>query len=272
MKRLTFVFIAVLTALILTGCPGVGPETEPDPTTYTVIYNGNESTGGTVPTDSNVYEEGATVTVLDNTGSLVKQDYVFSSWNTKSDGTGVDRAADSTFSIGSTNVILYAKWIDYNLGDTGPAGGLIFYIDEANAFSWDYLEAALVSTEWTSTQWSSSGTLIGGTGTAIGDGITNTTTVAAWLDGDGQTDRAAQLCCDLTEGGYSDWFLPSKNELDLMYTNLYQQGVGDFTVDFYWSSSEFSDIAACRQYFDNFGNQTNTFKFGEFRVRAVRAF
>lgn len=78
-------------------------------TTYTVTYNGNGSTGGTVPTDANEYNSGDLVTVLGNTGSLVKTDCVFDGWNTKADGTGVDYAADDQLNI-TADVTLYAKW------------------------------------------------------------------------------------------------------------------------------------------------------------------
>jgi hypothetical protein len=52
------------------------------PTTFKVTYNGNGNDSGTVPVDSNAYEEGATVTVLGNTGYLSKIGYTFSCWNT----------------------------------------------------------------------------------------------------------------------------------------------------------------------------------------------
>ena len=82
--------------------------TAPTPTTYTVTYDGNANTGGTVPVDSNSYASGATVTVLGNTGSLVKTGYVFSGWNTQADGLGTPYGA--TFSMPAANTTLWAKW------------------------------------------------------------------------------------------------------------------------------------------------------------------
>lgn len=80
--------------------------------TYTVTYNGNGNTGGTAPTDANSpYAASSTVTVLGNTGSLVKTGYTFDGWNTAADGSGTDYAAGGTFSI-SANTTLYAKWAD----------------------------------------------------------------------------------------------------------------------------------------------------------------
>lgn len=81
-------------------------------TNYTVTYNGNGNTGGTAPTDANSpYAASSTVTVLGNTGSLVKTGYTFNGWNTAADGSGTDYAAGGTFSI-SANTTLYAKWAD----------------------------------------------------------------------------------------------------------------------------------------------------------------
>lgn len=79
--------------------------------TYTVTYDGNGSTGGNVPIDSfSPYTESGTVTVLDNTGSLVRTGYTFVGWNTKADGTGTNYAADDTFLMPAENVVLYAQW------------------------------------------------------------------------------------------------------------------------------------------------------------------
>ena len=84
---------------------------DPTPSTYTVTYDGNGKTSGSVPTDANSpYANGATVTVLGNTGSLAKTGYTFTGWNTAADGSGTDYAAGETFSMGTANVTLYAQW------------------------------------------------------------------------------------------------------------------------------------------------------------------
>jgi len=92
--------------------------------TYSVTYNGNGSTGGTVPTDATAYNSGDSVTVLGNTGSLVRTGFTFAGWNTAADGSGTDRAAGATFSI-TTNTTLYAKWTaitpDIVLSSSNPA-------------------------------------------------------------------------------------------------------------------------------------------------------
>ncbi|MFA6506287.1 MAG: hypothetical protein WCT14_09325, partial [Treponemataceae bacterium] len=70
-------------------------------------------------------------------------------------------------------------------------------------------------------------------------------------------------------GGYDDWFLPSKDELNLMYG---QKGViGSFASDYYWSSSEVDNYGAWGQGFAS-GGQYDYYKGSGIRVRAVRTF
>ncbi|MEI8197326.1 MAG: InlB B-repeat-containing protein, partial [Phycisphaerae bacterium] len=81
------------------------------PTTYAMSYNGNGSTGGTAPTDGGTpYNTGgATVTVLGNTGSLVKTGYTFAGWNTAANGSGTSYNTGNTFTIAGATT-LYAQW------------------------------------------------------------------------------------------------------------------------------------------------------------------
>jgi len=78
-------------------------------TVYNVTYNTNNATGGVVPVDNTVYLPSETVTVLGNTGYLVRTGYTFGGWNTKADGSGTTYAAGATFTING-NTTLYAKW------------------------------------------------------------------------------------------------------------------------------------------------------------------
>ncbi|MDR1400245.1 MAG: InlB B-repeat-containing protein [Treponema sp.] len=95
-------------------------------TTYTVMYNGNGNTGGTAPVDSSSpYASGITVTVLGNTGSLVKTGSTFAGWNTAAGGSGTSYAAGARFTINS-NTVLYAQWTTSggNGSDTVTGAGL----------------------------------------------------------------------------------------------------------------------------------------------------
>jgi 6-phosphogluconolactonase (cycloisomerase 2 family) len=100
--------------LLVTACGGGGGGgssiTPPPPATYTVTYNGNANTGGSVPVDSSTYQQGASVTVLGNTGSLVKTGSSFTNWNTVSNGTGTAYTQGQTLTMGTANVTLYAQW------------------------------------------------------------------------------------------------------------------------------------------------------------------
>jgi uncharacterized repeat protein (TIGR02543 family) len=90
----------------------------------TVTYNGNTSTGGTVPTDATSYTSGNTVTVLANTGTLVKAGYAFNDWNTQALGGGTSYAASgaATFTI-IASTTLYAQWTPIGGGGGGGGGG-----------------------------------------------------------------------------------------------------------------------------------------------------
>lgn len=97
------------------------------PALYSVTYNGNSNTGGSVPVDgSSPYVAGSTVTVLGNTGSLVRTSYSFAGWNIAADGTGTNYSPAATFSI-AANTTLYAKWtaVTYQLTVTTSTGGTI---------------------------------------------------------------------------------------------------------------------------------------------------
>jgi len=113
-----------------------------------------------------------------------------------------------------------------------------------------------------------------GTGTAIGTGFSNTDKIIA-QNGAGIT-YAAGLARACEDGGYTDWFLPSRDELNKLYDN--RETIGGFSEDFndnsYWSSSEYESNSgtACFRSFV-YGNQGNTNKNDATKlVRAVRNF
>lgn len=98
----------------------------PGTTTYTVTYNSNGSTGGIAPTDaSSPYDEDDVVTVLGNTGSLVRTGYVFTGWNTAADGSGTAYDPADTFEMPAANVTLYAQWLTTPSAVTATKGGSV---------------------------------------------------------------------------------------------------------------------------------------------------
>ncbi|CAN5185272.1 hypothetical protein BH11PSE11_BH11PSE11_19530 [soil metagenome] len=156
---------------------------------YGVVYNGNGYTGGSVPLDGNMYANGATVTVLGNTGSLVRTGYAFTGWNTAANGSGTSRAPGSTFAMGGGVVVLYAQWspvysVTYN-GNTNSSGSAP--VDAGlyqNGASVTVLGAGtLVKTGYIFTGWN---TAANGSGTAraaassFAMGAANVTLYAQW--------------------------------------------------------------------------------------------
>lgn len=146
-------------------------------------------------------------------------------------------------------------------------GGYVFYLDQASKSG---LVCAADDQSSNST-WCNGANVIltGANGSAVGTGQTNTTAIIA---AQGAGTYAAKLCDDLVLSGYSDWFLPSKDELSLMYENLHKKGIGGFTeYGFgYWSSTESNASYAYVVAFAS-GQQATSMKPLGTRVRAVRA-
>jgi hypothetical protein len=159
----------------------------------------------------------------------------------------------------------------YNIRDLGPAGGYIFYINPNSATAgWKYLEAA-PDNQSTDIQWYNGSNIVtGATGVVYGTGESNTSKIVA---AQGVGNYAAKICDDLVLGGFSDWFLPSKDELLLMRNVLYLSGIGGFSSYYYWSSTEGDAETASMMYFTD-GFQYNALKSTHqmINVRAVRAF
>jgi len=110
-------------------------------------------------------------------------------------------------------------------------------------------------------------TSVGETDTLLGTGSANTDNIIV-QNGGGST-YAAGLARAYNGGSYTDWFLPSKDELNKLYIN--KVAIGGFFADFYWSSSELNAYVAWGQAFIN-GYQYGNYEYSAYRVRAVRAF
>ena len=181
-----------------------------------------------------------------------------------------------------------------SLGDIGPGGGIIFYVDPSGftvegytgetgsypSYTAYYLEVAPVDSS-ASAQWGYyNSELISGITTftsntsedfnKIGNGRKDTLTIVAYLANTTETGRAAQLAAAEASGGKNDWFLPSCGELNLLYEQRNLPGIG-ITSGRYWSSSQYDYIMARIQYFSD-GIRFNDMKQGTNRVRAIRAF
>ncbi len=227
--------------------------------------------------------------ILDNGGCAITQKGVAWSWNpnpTVSNTKTTDGAGDASFVSSITG--LYANRTHYvsayatnSVGTAyGPqvafttaepstpylgqsyAGGIVFYLDGTGH--------GLVSApaDLGGLVWGCYGTSIQ-TGTAVGTGATNTAAIVASC---GEASFAAKAADNLSLNGYADWFLPSRDELGLLWTNLASQGLGGFISYWYWSSSQASATTATSTRFSDgytiSGDSKNNWRY----VRAVRAF
>jgi hypothetical protein len=111
-------------------------------------------------------------------------------------------------------------------------------------------------------------TITGGTGTAIGTGLSNTNKIIT-SQGEPAIIYAAGLARAYKGGGYTDWYLPSKDELEKLSYN--KEIIGGFVNYYYWSSSEFDQSKAWFQTFFS-GRQSTSVKGEPAIVRAVRSF
>ena len=157
----------------------------------------------------------------------------------------------------------------YEIGKFGQAG-IVFYDKGFYSDGWRYMEVAESKYEFKA-QWSEGSYFIE-TKTEIGSGKQNTENIRRMISGI-ECFKASQLCYLLHINGHQDWFMPSKDELNLIYVNLHKNGIGDFRDSFYWSSSQHSSNLnqAWLQLFYN-GSQNINLKGNTSMVRAVRAF
>jgi len=204
------------------------------------LENVNYIVTGTVDAIDNDY--GVTISILDvSTGRFSHSTSQFMS-NTSTDIYNKTAALVRNFQQGLSNegetVVQTGRSgssRQYFIGDEGPAGGIVFFDKGESSGGWRYLEAAPSRTE----------------------------SNAEW-------NRALQICKGMEYGGYRDWRLPSKDELNFMYKNLKQKDLGGFSDNWYWSSEQ-DRTYACYQSFTD-GSQTYDWKVKMYSVRAVRAF
>ncbi len=179
------------------------------------------------------------------------------------------------------------------VGDTGPGGGKIFYVDMTRPSGSQCFEAAPNTwsggadpgAEWCSNMAAS---LVGTFGTAIGTGKTNTANMVAAVSPGPCSSGAGFMAYNYSNGAANSWFLPSQDELNQLCkyargqsTTVADQDVvcnssgslqGGFIAVFYWSSSQSSAFNAWAQGFVS-GDQGNGNKGGHILpVRPVRAY
>ena len=318
MKKLVFAALAIAGVLFLAGCPN-----QDGPTSTTVSFISAEQTGGV---DGTMDSTGLILTFDIDPATLAASDITITgaakgelsgSGTTRTLGiSGITVANGQTISIAIADpngytisgspqtATVYCRPVyseptggPYEAGDTGQAGGIVFYVNpNADDDGWKYLEAATSTMDpnpWT-TDTISGGSLWDNSQTPIdipaltnfaanmpidnaklapelGKGKANTKAIVAQLDG---SARPANECANYKGGGYDDWFLPSIAELKYMYDNLRKEDKGGFS-NTYWSSSESNGNTAWCMFFDgaNAGVMTPMSKNNNnLQVRPCRAF
>jgi hypothetical protein len=153
------------------------------------------------------------------------------------------------------------------VGDTYE-GGIIFYLDgNGGGLIAAPTDQATVNDF---PDWGCIGTAISGAdGLILGTGAQNTIDIE---NGCTTSGTAADICSNLVLGGFSDWFLPSIGELEIMYLNIGTgSNIGNFVSTKYWSSTEKDDTYAWSWEFSS-GYQDYNSKTSNKYVRAIRAF
>ena len=111
-KSMLKIFPVFLALIIVAACPNPMDDLDggSPPPIFTVSYDGNGNSGGTVPTDANNYEEGQSFTVFGNTQSLAKIGHTFAGWNTQADCCRTTCTQGETCVMEGADVTLYAEW------------------------------------------------------------------------------------------------------------------------------------------------------------------
>lgn len=216
--------------------------------------------------DSKTTEAGTTGAFTSNiTGLSAGRTYYVRSYATNAMGTGY-----------GTQVSF--KTADYAIGESA-LGGKIAYILQSGDPGYDpntthglvatHADISSVLSRWAPTGqlqqcWNTD--ILGASGTAIGTGNQNTIDIMSQCSGD---ELAARRCGDLVEGGYSDWYLPSKDEMYKLYLN--RTAIGGFSSNAYWTSSEYSATHAWFQDVSD-GSQLAISKTNPIYVRPVRSY
>ena len=275
MKRALIVLVLALVAL----CLVVGCNKEPKAKAqFVVTFDYNGGTFREASKDTETVGEGETVS--EPVFSPSKKYYKFAGWTKKDSSALFDFENEKI----TSNITLYAKYEAlYKVGDKTLNGYIIYenpnYDEKSTTNNWKYLEVAeedfrdesrdssgqLITT--TKFAWGASGTVE--TATTVGSGSKNTENMSKL-----SSSVAKDVWGKTYTGGTTDWFIPSKEELELIYKVLKAKGIS--LEGTYWSSSAVDADKAYAVAFDaasaTVGSATAKARTDQYKVRLVRAF
>src|SRR5574344_2653728 len=304
-KIITLVFVTLLTAIVWAQSPqkmsyqAVIRDASNNLVSNTavamqisILQGSTEGTAVYVETQEPTTNDNGLVSFEIGAGTLVSGDFTTIDW---ANGpyfieTKTDPAGGTNYTITGTSQLLSVPYALYaaNAGKaTGGGnfthyigeeygGGVIFHLWKDNAGVEHGLIVALtdqsISQVWSNV--TSAG--IGTSAQSLWNGLSNSNAIVGQA---GHTSSAAKLCLDLVSGGQSDWYLPSIQELNMLWNNYYTvarvlsqiSGAAQLSNSFYWSSSENYLNFAWYFVFGNGGTSSN-YKTNAGCVRAVRAF
>jgi len=288
------------------GAPTIGTASATSATTATVAYTQPANNGGSIITSYTATSSPGGITgTLSQAGSgtitvsglTESTSYTFTVTATNAIGTSAASAASNSITTPAAvpTVIGQAYGGGFYAGQIGVAG-----------VATHYLVIGPIASAQSTLLWKNATTATTGADSDI-DGPQNTTDMVN--DGNSTVYPSAHFCNDLVTGGYSDWYMPAKNELEICYFNLKptttnnetvppsginanavppraaayttgtpsqtsatdfkDTGAEDFVTDFYWSSTEGSATQGVVQSF-NSGEQGNSGKNNSRKIRAVR--
>jgi len=261
MKKL-FILLAIF-ATVATTAQSVGINADGSAANASAILDVKSTTKGFLPPRLNYYQRsqmtspvaGLTIWCSNCGESGEMQVFNGAAWTNMSGGTAtgtISLSIGTSYQGGKVAYILISGDPGY---DANTQHGLI----------------AATSDQSTGIRWyNGTYTTTGATGTVIGTGLSNTNTIIN-SQGATSTSYAAGLARAHNGGGYTDWYLPSKDELNKLYLN--RTAIGGFSIYYYWSSSEYGTNFAWVQGFNNNNEQWADDKVGTWNyVRAIRAF
>jgi hypothetical protein len=148
---------------------------------YTVTYNANGATGSVANSVTQAY---STTFTLAGVGSLVYPGYSFNGWNTAANGSGAPYAGGAAYTVGASNVTLYAQWTNSASGSTTVSTPGTYTVTITGSTALEYTVSASFACLYTGTaaayKWCLNGTAVSG---ATASSWTPTPTYGTWQYG-----------------------------------------------------------------------------------------